>query len=269
MGCFSAPKASTISSLAPAQQQLLNTAIGQHLIPGLSSPVDVYGGQRVAGASPLQSMAYNWGSQLPGQTQALQGLGTSLVGQVAQPFDVNAALSPVTNAASLFWSRDVVPSVMERFAGMGAADSGGAMNALARSGQEYGTSLAGQLAPLALNAALQGRGQQLQAGSLLPSIAGMSASPLSMLAGLGSTQFGQSQAQLDAAMQAWLEGQGYSNPWLQMAGGFLGGTMSPIQQAGGLGYSMLAGAAGGLGESLGSGASSMLGKLPVIGGFFG
>ncbi|MHC4621459.1 MAG: hypothetical protein ACYTEQ_27265, partial [Planctomycetota bacterium] len=98
----------------------------------------------------------------------------------------------------------------------------------------------------------------------------MGSLPIGLLSGLGGQQRGIAQQQLAGGREAWAEAQPYNNPWLQIGGSLMGSTMTPIQGAGGMGYSALTGLTGneGFGNVVGGGLGSMLGALPLIGGFF-
>ncbi|MHC4620955.1 MAG: hypothetical protein ACYTEQ_24685, partial [Planctomycetota bacterium] len=79
---------------------------------------------------------------------------------------------------------------------------------------------------------------------------GMGSLPIGLLSGLGGQQRGIAQQQLAGGREAWAEAQPYNNPWLQIGGSLMGSTVTPIQGAGGMGYSMLTGLAGGAGDIL-------------------
>jgi hypothetical protein len=100
----------------------------------------------------------------------------------------------------------------------------------------------------------------------------MGSLPIGLLSGLGGQQRGIAQQQLAGGREAWAEAQPYNNPWLQIGGSLMGNTMTPIQGAGGMGYSALSslmpsmGAAGGgalMGglTGLGAGTGALMGLL--------
>ena len=259
MGCFSSSSAKSMSTLSPHQEYYFNTPVLRDFVgPGIGQQQPVYGGQRVAGESPLQQQAYGMAAGLPNAARMMQGLGMGMLGTAGRPLNIGSALSPVLDAASMFWNRDVMPSVMENFAGMGTADSGGAIKGLTRAGEQYGTAMAGQMALPALSAALQGRGQQISAAGMLPQLSNMGLSAIGALSGLGGEQRGQEQEQLMAAQQLWAEQQPWNNPYIQLGGQLMGQQMTPIQQGEGLGRSVLGGLATGAGAIGGSMLASSL-----------
>lgn len=185
-----------------------------------ASPDWAYSGQRVADLTPMQSDTFNMAGSL-----GLQNTRDLLNG---------TWMSPITAQAQNLWNRTIMPSVMNQQSAMDSAGSGGTMDRLAVAGQDLSTQLAGQLAPLSLQASQIGMAN------------------LGNLSTQGMLQQQQAQNQLNASQQLWNEQQPWNHPLMQYfnsTGGM--NQMTPVQQAGGMGYSALSGMAGGLGQGLG------------------
>lgn len=284
MGCFSKPKVEAQSTLDPnLQRHIMDPMIGQmreHLfgLPGMregmpwlggqtlpgrepvpgaftgAAPTWAFGGPRVAGASPLQQQAFNWAGQLPGQTQAMQGMGMNLLGQMPN-FDATR------QHTAMLWDRDIAPSVMERFAGAGNAMSGGAMQAMGRAGGQMALGLASQLAPMELQAK-QG------AAAMLPAMHNMGLSGMQASGLFGAEQRGIQQQQLDANRELWHEQQPWAHPMLNLMFPTAQATQRQLtQQPGGMGYSFLTGVAPAVaGAGLGLAFGGPAGAAAVLGG---
>jgi hypothetical protein len=149
------------------------------------------------------------------------------------------------------YANDVItPNVLERFAGLGAADSGGAARGLARELGTYGLGLSSQIG----QAGLQNQAQQLQAYGQMGQVP-------AQLGLAGAQQYDITNAQLGAQQQQYLEGQPYNNPWYNIGGSLLGQYQQPVQQGAGMGYSALGGLLGstGVGNFAGAGLSKLFG----------
>jgi hypothetical protein len=130
---------------------------------------EYYGGERLAGIDPnAMATAQN----------ALSGMA----GGMMDFYD------PIYDAAMNRWNEEIAPSVMERFAGMGNAMSGGAASALSREGENLMTDISAQVAPLYQEAIFN-----------MPQLA--------------SWEQDARQRPLDIERQQWLEKQPYSNPY--------------------------------------------------------
>ena len=204
----------------------------------------VYPGQRVAPTSPLQQQAFDWASQYPGQVQAMQGMGLGMLGQ-APNFDATRAYT------GRLWNEDIAPSVMERFAGLGTADAGGAQRGLQRAGEQTALGMASQLAPMELQA-------RLGAANLLPSLGGMGSQGMQTTGLMGGEQRAIGQQGMDANMARFYESQPWNHPMLQyMFPSASASQMQLVNKPGGMGYSMLTGMAPAVGTAVTGGLGGM------------
>ena len=201
-------QAMTSSALTPTQSGFEEGMFGQ-ILPQIGQPGPVYGGQRVAGVSPLQSQGFRLAGATPQATQqAMAGMGNILENVSQNPSNL---FQPVVDAALNTFETRTAPSIAQSYAGLGAASGGEMQRALSRAGADLSTQLAGQLA------GMQQAGLQMQV-SALPQFANFSQLPTlagAGLAGLGSQQRGIEQQQLGADMAIFQESQPYANPWLQ------------------------------------------------------
>jgi len=231
-----------IERLFGVQPQLLAEATAG--TPGAftgGTPDWAYQGQRVAGTSPLQQGAFNWASQLPGQM-------SNLMNQ-APNFDATRQYT------AELWNRDIAPGIMERFAGMGGAASGGAQKALQRAGETMSLGMASQLAPMELQARLGAAGLGLQG--------------LSAMGTMGAEQRNIAQQGLTGQQQQFYESSPWNHPALQYLFPTANATQRQLTQtAGGMGRSLLGAGLGMAGSALTGG---MLGMIPGmgVGGFTG
>ncbi len=221
------------------------------LRPQIGQGITPYQGQRVADISPLQQMGFDVAGGInPVAESALQqggsvlsyfdpSMATDFLGQAGGAlenftgdYDPSAVQDlyqqSFVNPAVQTFEQDIMPAIMERFAGANAADSGAMNKTLARAGRDLSTQLSGQLGDLLYRDRqdFMGRQQQAvnQAGMLagLPgqiasqglNIAGRGGDLASQLFNIGSAQRNIDQQNITANQQKWLEGQGYNNPWL-------------------------------------------------------
>ncbi len=232
-----------VSKLLPEQEQLLTSLIGQ-ISPGQG--VTPYGGERVAGAAPLQETAFDLaqgyapgvqaGFQATSQfdpTQAGQFLGTGQEALTAAlaPFDTAAATdywqTSLVDPATKTFREDIIPSIAERgVRSAGTSDSGPMQRELARAGGDLASNLSSQLGNLLYSGQQSQIGRQLGGAQLAGRLAGvpgqvagqgqqLSSLGLGQMAGMGGEQRGITQQGLTAEQQRWMEGQAYNNPWLQ------------------------------------------------------
>ena len=225
--------------------ELLEAITGQ-LTPQVGQGITPYGGERVAGMSPLQESAYGMGGGLapgvqaglqgfgqfdPSQGQGLLGAGAQALQGATQPFDPTSATefweTSMKRPALETWREDVMPAIMEKgVRTAGTADSGPMQRELARSGEDLATSLSGQLANLLYSGQQSQLGRQVQGGGMLGQMAGipgqlagqglgMAGQGLGTMAGMGAEQRGIGQQFLGAEQEKFGEAQPYMNPWLQ------------------------------------------------------
>lgn len=252
MGCFDTggTDVKQESTLTKGQRSLLDqltSLLGGQL--GQSGPT--YSGQTTAGMNPLQQQglnAYagvfdsaNQGNQLfgqalgslnPSQGQATLSQGQGALDTMLADFDPTSAMNffekSIKNPTMQTWQKDVMPSIMEKFAGNNAVDSGAMQRELARSGTDMMTNLNGQLANVMYSAQNDQLGRQQQGVNQSMNMAmapGQLAGQYGNLADLGLNQAGQAmnagtvgrgieQEGLTDSYNKWLSSQGYNNPWL-------------------------------------------------------
>ncbi len=240
--------------LTPAQMELLDELT--NLLKGqLGQGVEPYPGQLVPGASEIQQQLFDLLSPIGGAIGGLTTQGADYISQLLQrQFNPEEATQywqqAFVNPAMHEWEQNIVPQVMEYYAGQNAVDSGAAMRALAKSGTDLQTQLNAELANL-----LWGEKQSLQSRQDLASQMGLNLLPATI--GMGEEQRGITQQLMQEPYQKWQMSQPWANPWLQYlpvalgttpyqvntyttggGGGLLGGLM-PI--AGQMGMGALAG----------------------------
>lgn len=234
-----------ITKYTPDQMELLKTLTGQ-LAPQIGQGVTPYGGQRVAGISPLQEQAFGMApGYIPGIEAGFRGAGQFDPAQAGNILDIgqgalSSALAPYDPAATQqywetafkapaleTWRQDIMPSIMEKgVRTAGTSDSGPMQRELARSGMDLSTNLNAQLAGLLysgeqaqLNRQVQGAGVAGGLAQVPGQLAGqgqqLAALGLGQMAGMGGEQRGISQQFLGAEQQKFMEAQPYQNPWLQ------------------------------------------------------
>jgi hypothetical protein len=268
------------STLTGGQRSLLDSLTS--LLQGeLGQGADTFGGQRVAGLSPLQQQAFGQaGGALP-LAQQLFGMGNNLpqafgqaqdqLTKTLQDFDPQSTISnfaPARDVAVRQFENVTIPNILERFAGAGGVRSSAAPQAIADAGSDLSQGLSAQLGQLLqqgeqsqLNRQQAGIGQALQVGQAplnFTQQAGQAG--LGLLGGVadfGAQQRSLEQQQLNALMAQFQEGQASNNPFLNLLPQALGTTAfeNVAQQGGGGLGSILGGAFGSFaGSEAGAGA---------------
>jgi hypothetical protein len=216
MGCTDSGGSSTSqsSTLIKSQKSLVD-AIMAMVQPQIGKIGPIFGGDRLAEID--QSFL-----------DASSGAIDNLSGGMQDVF------SPIFAEAERFFGDVVSPQVMEQFAAFGGAGSGGAMEALSRSGADLSTQLGSELAPL-----------WLQNQQALPGLA----------QGAAGFQQAAGQQPLDLAQQMFQEQQPYANPYIALGQSMIPGSGQfaeniVSQDPAGLGASLLTGVAPGLGLGL-------------------
>lgn len=233
MGCFDKGKTETKpASLWTRDQVGLLTEGIDYLRPLIGEPGPSYAGERVAELSPLQNQAMQWASGLPGQIGGYQQTATQQLADLTS----GRWAQPVVDWTSRLWERDIMPSIMERQASMDAAGSGGTTQALNLGAQDLLLGMSAQLAPLMAQT-------QMNAIPMYGDVASWSYPAMGQLAGLGGVQYGQEQAELDAAQQAWMEQQPIYSPVWNVIPTMFGQTQENIvyDKPAGMGLSALGG----------------------------
>jgi len=245
MGCFSSSKSESKvrDNLNSGQKALLNKLTGM-MKDQLGQGVAPYSGQRVAPVSGLEQQGLDWMDKLfptannmtnfnPQQGQQFLNQGGEALDTMLQDYDPAGAQDywnkSVKQPAMQTWQRDIVPQIMEKYAGQNATDSGAMRRAIARSGADMNTDLNAQLANIifgdrqshlgrqqqginqSMNMATMPGNLQAQQGQM----AGMGADLVGQAMNAGGFQRGLEQFGLDTALNQWQQQQPYNNPWLK------------------------------------------------------
>jgi len=252
MGCFSSSKQklrSTPTMTSP--QQSMFDQIMSMANQGVSNQYQGYQGQRVAPLSAMTQQGLGMmgrGSQFA--TNAAQQ-GLSVLGQAGQ--GQGGMFDAITNQAMNMWDRRISPGILAKFAGMDGTSSSGARDALIRGGTDLSLGLAGQLAPMQMNAL-----------GMIPSLAGIPGAEAGRMITAGQVPQQQQQQQLGARQDLFMEQQPFANPYVNLA---MGTATTPMQEyylktsGAGLGASLLGGMASGMGGPLGEMAAPALGGM--------
>ena len=179
-----------------------------------------YSGQLTPGAQPLQSGEWSMENQMlqgnaPGQAQA-----TAVDTSLAKPWDPTEATQEWTKAiqdpAMQNWNQNLLPSILEKYAGADAAGGGNAAKTVTDQAMQLQTGLESNLASTLLSDKSTSNSQALGASqdiySHLQQI-------LSGASGGGSEQYNVGQAQDTALQKNWETAQPYNNPWLSLGTG--------------------------------------------------
>lgn len=227
---------------------------------------EYYGGQRLAGISPYQTQGLGMAGGAPGAYEFAQGGMEDVLGNLSggmQKFGggIEDVFAPIYQQSQNLWNQEIAPDVMERFAGMGNAMSGGAASALAREGQNLSTNLGATLSPMWLQSQLADQQAMLQSQMALPGMleqyAGMPGEGAQEMLGFGDYQRQLEQQKLDLAQQKWLEQQPYGSPYVSLGKDILsGGGANAMENIAKTKGDFLTSAAPGLGM----GAMYLLGK---------
>jgi hypothetical protein len=240
-----------ISTLTPEQRSLLDNLtklVGGQVGQGVSG----YGGQTVADVNANQSDVFGSAGALggiankalgasstimdyydPAMSSRVGGQAESSLSDILKKFDPTAANDAFTKGVQAptiaAWERDVLPKIMEKFAGANAGNSGAINRTLARSGADLSANLGASRATNLFNQQNAYEGRRLQGLGMAPSIAGISnqnislagqaaslgSSALSTQLGIGGTQRGIEQESLDSLLAKYETQQAYNNPWLK------------------------------------------------------
>jgi len=274
------------ADIRPLQEQLNDLLSGQ-----LGQGVERFGGQRVPGASGLQTAGFDvargltpiasGGQQFGARQTAGLDPGTAgrVTGQAEQALSSILGPQDLEAVNELFQTGFVDPAqanidrllrgVSERFAGSGSAGatSGGAFGrSLGRAAGEAGTQLNAQLAKILFetdqtnkNRRLQGVGAATNLAQLPGQLAGqgerLGLGPLASLLDIGGVQRGIQGEQGEAGFQEFLRTRDFNNPFLNLLPTAFGVPGKTIVEGGpGLGVQLLAAAAQGAGKAAAGGA---------------
>lgn len=239
-----------VSTLTGGQRKLLDQLT--ELLGGqLGQGIQPYMGQLTADLSPLQQSGISFFSNLlptaqglsawnPQQGQAYLNQGAGALDTMLADFDPTSARNywneAVKTPAMQTWQNDIVPQIMEKYAGQNAADSGAMRRAIANSAANMNTALNANLANLLFSGeqAQLGRQQQginqalnmaMMPGQLAAQqglMAGMGADLVRQMMGAGGVESAHQQQLLTDQYNKWMTEQAYNNPWLQYLGTALG-----------------------------------------------
>lgn len=221
--------------------------------PQIGQGGEVFGGERVAGLSPLQQGAIDIFGQQSGNigdaiSGGLEGLGAS--NQALQDFLGNfdssasdARFNAGVAAPSLLnFQQTVIPQLAERFSNV-AGSSGVLAQAFGDAGNSLSTNLASQKALFTQGAENNFNQNKLQASGQLANQSQGGLSFLNTLSNLGGQQRDVNQQGLGADFARFSEGQAVNNPILQLLPLILG--TRPFEN-------IVQGGGGGLGSALGN-----------------
>ncbi|MFA5382051.1 MAG: hypothetical protein WC356_02715 [Candidatus Micrarchaeia archaeon] len=315
------------TTLTPGQRSLLDqmtTLLGEQFGKGMPA----YSGQTVAPLSNLQQQGIDfYGGMIPTAQQ-----GANIFSKALQGYDANAGQnylnqanpalnsmladynpasdkeywqSAFVNPAMQNYQRNIMPQLLEKYAGQGAGSSGAMNRAIANSGVDLSTNMNAQLA----NLMYQGRNAQLgrqqtginqamnmaqmpgQLAQQAGQIGAMGMDTMGQAMNAGALQQQNTQQNLTAEQQKWLQSQAYNNPWLNTMGLALGTpafeNVANVQQSApsasssfmpllgsfmgsGMGQDMMGGLfsglmGGGMGGDTFGGAASMMGGFGASG----
>ena len=258
MGKKSGSSTKQVSTLTGGQRDLLDQLTD--LLGGqLGQGIQPYQGQVTANMSPLTQSGINYfGDLLPtaqagsnvfanvlGQYNPTQGFdylsqGADAMGSMLADFDPTSARNYWNEAVKMpamqTWQNDIVPQIMEKYAGQNATDSGAMRRAIANSGANMNTGLNAQLANLLFSGEQAQLGRQQQGvnqamqmsqmpGQLAAQAGGIGSMGMDMVSQMmnaGGMEGSYNQQQLTDQYNKWATEQGYNNPWLQYLGTALG-----------------------------------------------
>jgi len=245
----------------------------------------VYPGDMTAGPSAIQNQLFGSVSGLLGGLGGDKTANSALDaflnrykgGYQTRAFDPTSTLNmfqkSVYDPAMKGFNEQTLPQIAEMFAGRGSFDSGGTLYEMTRAGSDLASSLAGTKASMLDSARTSWDNMELNKflniNSMIPSLAGAKTSSvtsglagLPYAMGLGETQQGLSQADINEMVTKWTSGQPYSNPYLNLLPLALGtSAITPVVQGGTTG--LLGAIAPGVGAGIGSylGAGNTLASL--------
>ena len=226
MGKSSSPTVTPTSTLTGGQKQFLNSLMGY--IDGTSGGgtnqvgqgVTPYSGQLTPGAQSLQQGEWGLVQQMlsgnaPGQVQA-NAVDTSL----AKPWDPTQATQEWTKAiqdpAMQNWNQNLLPSILEKYAGQGAAGGGNAAKTVTDQATQLQTGLESNLASTLMSDKTTSNNQALTASNDMYT---QLQQILSGASGGGAEQYNVQNAQDTALQKNWSSAQAYNNPWLNIGMG--------------------------------------------------
>lgn len=254
MGCFSGPEAPDAGDQwtdfqARQLARPLTGAVGYNLFGGTQGSAfptfqtDPYLYQGPY-AAPMSSLQQQYFDAAPG----VMGSQMETLGRIANG---QAPMDAMYRYGQRFAEDVITPNVMERFAGLGTANSGGAMKGLARELGTYGLGLTSQIG----QAGLENQRQQIAAvGAMNPA--------LSQLGLAGGEQRNIAQQMISGDINRSRALHPLLSPTAQQAMNLLGFRVTPQPEPAGMGYSLLAGAAPAIGGAALGGIGGALSTAP-------
>lgn len=204
----------TMEMLSPEQEALRNQMISQ--VGGqIGQGVEGYEGQIVPGAGGIQQSTFDMIQQMLGGGGNV-GQSQDVLSQILGGYDPAAAKKywqqNIYDPGKQRLMQDIMPGVMEKYAGSGASTSGAARRAMAGASQRFETDAQGQLADILYRGQESATDRQLRAvqevGQMQRTMADIG------LTG-GAQQRGIESEQGASDYQQWQQQQAYNNPWLQ------------------------------------------------------
>lgn len=255
--------------LYPRQEELLDTLL-EFMEGQFGQGVPSYPGRRVAPMSPAMERIDEMLMGFLGGEHPTRGMMMDRFEDIMQPFSPEETQQwwegAVKQPALRTWRQDVVPDIMEEFAGLNALDSGASRRAVAESGADVMGDIDAILANTMFGERQAHRGRQLQA---MPQMMQYEREPLAWLGqAMPISQMGRGveQQQLTADYQDWLMEQPYANPWLEMLLPYLLSTyQTPTRQYSAGGPNIFGRAASAIPGLFGGGAA-LYGGLRGLGG---
>jgi len=199
-----------------------------------------YAGPYSTGPSALQQEYFGMAPQVA--QQQMQGLQGIAGGQ--------APLDDMYNYGQRYANDVITPNVMERFGGMGTANSGGAMQGLSRELGTYGLGMQSQIGQMSM----QNQAQRMQA-------LGMMGRVPDQLGQAGSQQWGVAQQGIQGNIAQNQAMNPYNSGAVNRGMGMLGFRITPQGQAAGAGYNAVGEGVAGLVDMGFKAGSSMLGGM--------
>jgi len=207
--------------LTGGQRSLLDQLTG--LLSGqVGQGVSAYPGQITPGPSGLQGQAFGQISDILGTGGQFGGLaqaGAGTLQDLLKPFDPTLSMQAwekgVKEPAMRTWKEEMMPGIMEKYAGANALESSGMRKELVGGGEKLGADISGQLAQILLQQQGQTQQTQLGAAGLGQQYAQMPLQQAMQGLQAGGTERDILSQQMQEPYQKWLTEQAYQNPWLQ------------------------------------------------------
>jgi hypothetical protein len=225
MGSSKSPQVTQASTMTGPQKNFLNSitkAATKGAKTGESglSGVSAYPGQQVSAATPLLQSEFGTADSLLSGTNAVQNQSINALSGLEKPFDSTQSgqnwQKAVGDPSMQNWNQNLMPQLMEQFAGANAAGGGNAAKTVTDSATNLQTGMASSLGNWQQTAEQNSNSNLLKAAGLTSQIPGQN---IKDTQGIASDEYGISQANLDASMKNWQTEQPYNNPWISIGTG--------------------------------------------------